>query len=90
MPPTATQLRSHLYQVLKGIAATGEPVEVDLKGALFIISTAQPVTRRLAALRPHPDAVTGSLDALADAPTSDAAAWEKHVDPRSGRSDDSR
>lgn len=81
MSLNATQLRSQLFEVLKGIAATGEPVEVDLKGTLFVISTAQPVTRRLAALRPHPDAVTGSLDALADALTWDAAAWDDRINP---------
>ena len=81
MPLTVTRLRSQLYQVLNGIAATGEPVEVDLKGTLFIIGTSRPVSRRLTALRPYPDAVTGSLDALAGSPTWDAAAWDDRVDP---------
>ncbi|MBI4756645.1 MAG: hypothetical protein HY778_14760 [Betaproteobacteria bacterium] len=77
MALTATQLRSHLYEVLHGIAATGQPVEVELKGKRFIISPSQPTPRRLDALSPHPEAVTGSLEDLAEAPTWDAAAWEQ-------------
>lgn len=77
MSLTATQLRNHIYEVLHGIAATGQPVEVELKGKRFIISPAQPAPRRLDGLRPHPEAVTGSLEDLAEAPTWDATSWEQ-------------
>ncbi len=74
---TATQLRSRIYEVLREIAATGEPAEVELKGHRYLISSAVPRHHRLANLRPHPDAVNGSLEDLADAPTWDAATWER-------------
>ena len=79
MTLSATQLRNRLYEVLHNIAATGEPVEVDLKGTRFTISPAKIKPRRLDALRAHPTAVSGgrdALDSLADAPTWDAATWE--------------
>jgi PHD/YefM family antitoxin component YafN of YafNO toxin-antitoxin module len=40
MSMTATQLRKRLYEVLHGIEKTGEPVEIELKNARFIISRA--------------------------------------------------
>lgn len=78
MTISATELRSKLYQVLHGISATGQPVEVELKGERFLISPAGPAQiRRLADLPAHPDAVAGSVDDLDEFSPWDQQAWEQ-------------
>ncbi|MFN8524544.1 MAG: hypothetical protein U0821_15715 [Chloroflexota bacterium] len=73
---TATELRSRLYETLHRIHATGETIEVELKGERFLISRAEPVDR-LALLEPHPGAVAGSDEDLDSFSPWDEPEWRQ-------------
>jgi hypothetical protein len=79
MSMTATQLRKRLYEVLHGIEKTGEPVEIELKNARFIISRAEPASR-LARLQPQRDAIAGPPDDLAEFSPWDESEWREGWD----------
>lgn len=81
MAITATQLRKQLFEVLRGIETTGEPVEIELKSTRFVISRAEPASR-LARFQPQRDAVVGPSDDLAALSPWDEAAWRDDWDTR--------
>ncbi len=63
MTVTASELRQNIYRLLDRVLETGEPLEIERKGRrLRVIADDQP--SRVAALRPHPDAVVGDPDDL--------------------------
>jgi prevent-host-death family protein len=62
---TATRLRANLYRVLDEVLETGRPVEIERNGRVLRIVAAEPEDP-LERLEPHPEAVRGDLDSLAD------------------------
>jgi len=81
MAISATQLRKQLFEVLHGIEATGEPVEIELKSTRFVISRAEPASR-LARFQPQRDAVVGPSADLAGFSPWDEAAWRDDWEAR--------
>ncbi|MEP6962593.1 MAG: type II toxin-antitoxin system Phd/YefM family antitoxin [Acidobacteriota bacterium] len=62
MKVSATQLRQNIYALLDQTLATGEPIEVERKGRLLRIVSADPPSK-LARLKKHHD-VVGDLEDL--------------------------
>lgn len=73
MDVTASQLRQNIYRLLDQVLETGEPLEIVRKGRrLRLVPDERP--SRVAALEPHPGAVTGDPDDLVDLDWS--SAWQ--------------
>lgn len=53
-----SSLRANLYRLLDRVLETGEPLEIERKGARLRITTLEGGDR-LARLRPHPDYLLG-------------------------------
>jgi hypothetical protein len=71
---TATRLRAELFSTLDHVLATGETVEIKRpNGSVRIIRDAS--TRRLSALKPHPNTINGNPDELAE------LSWEQEWKP---------
>lgn len=79
MTMTATQLRSRLYEALRTIERTGEPLEVELKDSRFLISRAEPASR-LARMQPQRDAIVDAPDDLAGFSPWSESAWRERWD----------
>lgn len=62
MPITASKLRNDIYNLLDQVLATGQPLEVELKGRQLLILPADKVGK-LARLVPH-DCLAGDPDDL--------------------------
>lgn len=62
-PYSISRLRADLYRVVDRVLETGEPVEVERNGRLVRIVPAESASR-LAALRPHPDYLSGDPESL--------------------------
>lgn len=62
----ATQFRANLFEVLRKVLSTGEPVDVELKGKHVHIVPAEPVAKggKLGRLRPHPEVLRADPDSI--------------------------
>lgn len=76
---SATQFRAELYKMLETVLATGQPIEVALRGRKVRIVPAEPVGR-LESMEPHAAYIVASPDDLV-APNFDSKAWERGLGP---------
>ncbi len=67
---TISRLRADLYRVIDQILETGEPIEIERNGRRLRIVPAEAASR-LAALRPHPDYLSGDPESLVHVDWSD-------------------
>jgi hypothetical protein len=58
-----SRLRADLYRVIDRVLETGEPVEIERNGRRLRIVRAE-AAGRLAALRPHPEYISGDPESL--------------------------
>ena len=69
MSVTASELRSQIYRLLDQVVSTGQPLEVERKGARLRISVDQP-RKKLDRLVPH-KCIVGNPDDLVSMDWSD-------------------
>ena len=65
-----SRLRADLYRVIDRVLETGEPVEIERNGRRLRIVPAEAASR-LAALRPHPEYLSGDPESLVHVDWSD-------------------
>ena len=65
-----SRLRADLYRVIDQVLETGEPVEIERNGRRLRIVPVE-VAGRLAALRPHPEYLSGDPESLVHLDWSD-------------------
>lgn len=64
MAISTSELRQNIYRLLDEVLETGVALEIERNGRLLRV-VADPVPEKLAALDPHPGAVTGDVEDLA-------------------------
>lgn len=61
---TASQLRENIYRILDEVIETGQPVEIERKGAVVRIETERQDKRIFETLTAHPGAIVGDFEDL--------------------------
>lgn len=73
MALTASKVREDIYNILDGILATGEPVEIERKGRILRIVAEAPPSSRVARMKKRPGMILGNPEDLVEIDWS--ASW---------------
>jgi hypothetical protein len=63
---SASKLREDIYNILDGILATGEPVEIERKGRVLRIVAEAPPASRVERMKKRPGLINGDPGDLAE------------------------
>ncbi len=66
MALTASKVRDDIYNILDGILATGEPVEIERKGRILRIVAEAPPSSRVARMKKRPGMILGNPEDLVE------------------------